>query len=83
MDDASGHARDIAVYVDGVAASATGNCKTQLGLFTSKLNAQAAIFTKAGQLARAQQIPAFKKMIRELDGAGVGRVAKSVDKACA
>jgi hypothetical protein len=83
MDDAAGHVRDIGTFVAGIAASAHGSCKVHLDLFTSKLNSQAAIFTKAGQLARAQQIPAFKKTVSGIDGAGVATVAKSVEKACA
>jgi hypothetical protein len=82
MDDASGHVRDLAAYIDGVAASAGGACKLSLTALSSKLSSQAAIFTKSGQLARAQQIPAFKKTISGIDGTAVAQLAKGVEKAC-
>ncbi len=82
MDDAAGHVRDLSAYIDGVAASAGGACKLSLAALSSKLSNQAAIFTKSGQLARAQQIPAFKKTISGIDGAAVAQLARGVEKAC-
>jgi len=82
MDDAAGHVSDLAAYIDGVAASAGGACKTSLTALSTKLSSQAAIFTKSGQLARAEDIPAFKKTISGIDGAVVARLAKGVEKAC-
>ena len=82
MDDAAGHVRDLAAYIDGVAASAGGTCKTSLDALSAKLSSQAAIFTKSGQLARAEDIPAFKKTISGINGAAVARLAKGVETAC-